>query len=203
MTPEDERDKTQIGAKPPPKLPTGPPKPTSHEPPATPEPQAPRLESTAEAADDDEATVFEARPRSSFRLQRVQPPGHSEIIVLDRTSYVAGRMPACEIRLYTPSASREHARFNNVGGAWEVEAIGDRVVLVNGTPIHAATRLSHQSVVKLGGDEVVFLDERAALATAAPDVAARPPGRQGWLVLALVLLGAALAAVAWWWSVES
>ncbi|HVM95649.1 MAG TPA: FHA domain-containing protein [Candidatus Acidoferrales bacterium] len=194
--PDDDDEKTHIGAKPPPKLP-GALKP----PPTAASQDAPATSQVPDAPDDEEATVFEARPRSNFRLQRVQPAGHSEILILDRASYVAGRLPTCEIRLLTPSASREHARLECIDGEWWVEPIGDRVVQVNGTPIRDKTKLSHQVILKLGGDELIFLDERAALAKLAPAAApASAPSRRLPLVPLVAVLAALLAIAIWWFA---
>jgi len=180
------------------------PPPVSPPPPATtPEVRAPapaQPTASSVAIDAEEATqILPQRRVATMRLQRVQPPGRSEMIELDRASYLMGRSVACDLTLYSPTASREHARLHNQGGAWFIEPVEAREVNVDGVAIKESTRLVHAMRLRLGGDELIFLDEtasRAAAAAAAPDVRAR----FGLKRMVIIVVGIALFAVAgvWW-----
>ncbi|MEO6027183.1 MAG: FHA domain-containing protein, partial [Candidatus Binatia bacterium] len=96
------------------------------------------------------------------RLQRMQPPGRSDIINLDRTHYLMGRLPSCDLRLYSQTASREHAQLTVRDGHWYLTPVEGKAVLVNGTQVKEEVPLMHKMRLQLGGDELVFLDESGA-----------------------------------------
>ena len=155
----------------------------------------------ADGGDFNEHTILLAdlqrQAAPAARLQRLQPPGRSDIVTLDRTHYLMGRLPSCDLRLYSQTASREHAQLTARDGRWYLTPVTGKVVLVNGSQVKEEVPLTHKMRLQLGGDELLFLDESGATL-----VADAPPGRNAlagtrWL---LALIGAlALAAVLWLW----
>ncbi len=132
------------------------------------------------------------------RLQRMQPPGRSDIVTLDRTHYLMGRLPSCDFRLYSQTASREHARLTARDGRWYLTPVAEKVVLVNGSPVKEEVPLMHKMRLQLGGDELVFLDENeATVIREAPGPGAGLADNR-WLALVIALV--ALALVVWLWA---
>jgi len=147
---------------------------------------------------DEEGTVILTRDRRvAATLQRVQPPGHSEVIHLDRTSYLAGRSHKCDLQLYSPSASREHARLTFRDAAWYVQPLGGKPVIADGVKVRDEQRLTHKMRLQFGGDELLFFDESAAASfpEARP---ATPTSKRPALVLLAVAAIVALGLAAWW-----
>lgn len=132
------------------------------------------------------------------RLQRMQPPGRSDVVTLDRTHYLMGRLPSCDLRLYSQTASREHAQLTARDGRWYLTPVTGKVVLVNGTQVKEEVPLTHKMRLQLGGDELLFLDEsRATAVEDAPRAGAGIVGQRWWLaVIGLV----ALATLLWLWA---
>lgn len=153
--------------------------------------------------DEDDATVILVqRPQTNVRLQRLQPPGRSEIILLDRTTYLLGRSHTCDIELFSATASRTHARLTNRDGKWYVAPLESRSVRVNGVAVNGDVPLTHKGRVQLGGDELLFLDESGAAAT----VAAPPTptlARRRWASILFVVAIVAVVATALWWLLRS
>ena len=189
------------GAAPPiPKLP-----PAGHKPPP-PEPAAAERTSRGSVAppptavdDEEEGTVIVTRKQATAAtLQRLQPPGHPEVIHLDRTSYLVGRSHKCDLALYSPTASREHARLTFRDAAWHLQPLGDKPVIADGNKVGGELRLTHKMRLQLGGDELLFFHESAAVAP--PVTAPAVPSSVGRLVtiLVVVAVGATLAVAAWW-----
>ena len=134
------------------------------------------------------------------RLQRMQPPGRSDIITLDRTHYLMGRLPSCDLRLYSQTASREHAQLSARAGRWYLTPVTGKVVLVNGTQVKEEVPLTHKMRLQLGGDELVYLDESGVTAVESAPRASAERGDNRWL---LVLIGVlTLAAVLWLWAIR-
>jgi hypothetical protein len=132
------------------------------------------------------------------RLQRMQPPGRSDIVTLDRTHYLMGRLPSCDLRLYSQTASREHAQLTARAGRWYLTPVSGKVVLVNGSQVKEEIPLTHKMRLQLGGDELVFLDESGVTALADVPRVGTGLGNNRWL---LVVIGAlALAAGLWLWA---
>ena len=167
-------------------------------------PQAPPVAapSTGGSGDFTEHTVLLSdlqRPvTTTARMQRLQPPGRSEIVTLDRTHYLVGRLSSCDLRLYSQTASREHAQLTTRDGRWFLTPVAGKVVLVNGTQVKEEVQLTHKMRLQLGGDELLFLDESGAPAVTGPAAATATLAGQRWLVYAvgaLVLLG-----LLWFWA---
>ncbi|MCC6764929.1 MAG: FHA domain-containing protein [Deltaproteobacteria bacterium] len=165
--------------------------------PASPPPAAP-----AAGGDFAERTILlsDLQPQGAApaRLQRMQPPGRSDIVTLDRTHYLMGRLPSCDLRLYSQTASREHAQLTARDGRWYLTPVTGKVVLVNGTQVKEEVPLTHKMRLQLGGDELLFLDESGAPAVQEGPAAGAVPGADRWLVIAIGLL--VLAAALWMWA---
>ena len=215
--PEASPDHTQASGTPPPTpkaaAPAGegtnhaiapPPKPPRAPAAASALPPTPTETPLAQPDAEEDGTVIVTRNRSATAtLQRVQPPGHSETIRLDRTSYVVGRSHKCDVRLYTESAHREHARLLFHDGAWYAEPFSGKTVIADGVKVREEQRLTHKMRLQLGGDELLFFDE--GVAASQPEARpTAPPSRRPLLgVLLAVALVAALGLAAWWLSLRS
>lgn len=132
------------------------------------------------------------------RLQRMQPPGRSDIVNLDRTHYLMGRLPSCDLRLYSQTASREHAQLTARDGRWYLTPVAGKVVLVNGTQVKEEVPLTHKMRLQLGGDELLFLDESGVTAIDETPAGAAAFGGNRWLLVAIAVV--VLAAVVWLWA---
>lgn len=134
------------------------------------------------------------------RMQRMAPPGRSDVVNLDRTHFLMGRLPSCDFRLYSQTASREHAQLTARDGRWYLTPVAGKVVLVNGSPVKEEVTLTHKMRLQLGGDELIFLDESGATEVrgeaSAGTGAALGDGR--WIALVVALV--ALALVVWLWA---
>lgn len=217
-------DKTQFGVAPPPQVkrtpqveqkaaPEASPDHTqgAGAPPPTPKPTAPAGESTSHAIApppkppaappeaDEEGTVILTRDRNvTATLQRVQPPGHSDVIRLDRTSYLVGRSHKCDVPLYSSAASREHARLTYRDAAWYVQPLGGKPVIADGVKVGDEQRLTHKMRIQLGGDELLFFDESVAASAPEARPAAPASKRPPLGVLLGVAVVVALGLAAWW-----
>ena len=103
--------------------------------------------------------VLARRVESTVRLERVAPKGEAEVIALDRPSFVLGRGHGCDVKLRTPTASREHARIFFQNGQWTVASLEQKTFYVDGArhaggevPLRGGMRL------RLGDDEFVVVD---------------------------------------------
>ena len=204
-------ESTRLAAMPPP-IPKAPAAPAAPATPSTPiapttKPAAPAPPPAGGGGDFTEHTILLSDLQKEFvppaRLQRMAPPGRSDIINLDRTHYLMGRLPSCDLRLYSQTASREHAELNVRDGRWYLTPVAGKAVLVNGTQVKEEVPLVHKMRLQLGGDELLFLDESGATAVqeaprggVATSTAAAASNR--WLALVIALV--ALALVLWLWA---
>lgn len=141
-------------------------------------------------------STLQPQAAPAARMQRLQPPGRSDIVTLDRTHYLMGRLPACDFRLYSQTASREHAQLTARDGRWYLTPVAGKVVLVNGSPVKEEVPLTHKMRLQLGGDELLFLDESGpAVVEVAPSVG-DALGDKRWLVAVIAVV--VLAALLWW-----
>jgi FHA domain len=201
------RDPTQFAAASAPKpqtpLPSPPPQPVAPSEPEAGRPDAPPAlpasrDVSSAGALDDETRILPQQSVVTARLLRIQPPGRKDLILLDRSSYTIGRSHTCDIRLYSPSAHREHARLFRREGGWWVVPLESKAVVVNDENINAEVALAHEMRLEFGGDELLFLDE--SLAPPRAEAGVSPPAAIRLIRAAgLVVLVAALAAVAAWW----
>jgi pSer/pThr/pTyr-binding forkhead associated (FHA) protein len=209
--PDEKDEKTEFVRPLQPKLPGGPP-PAPAAPPPPPPPPTPAASPPPAPAptpapppprrrDEDEgATVILTDVRQiTATLQRVQPPGRSEIIRLSAPQYKVGRAENCEVRLFTETASREHATLVNRQGAWYLQPLPGKSVIANGSRTREEVALQHKMRLQLGDDELIFFDEAAARQprthVPATPAAAPPPATRPAFLIALAVV--ALAALAW------
>lgn len=144
------------------------------------------------AATPEDATVIIAgRAQSMVRLQRVQPTGRSEMIALDRSTYILGRSHTSDIELFTPTASREHARLVYRDGQWYLQPFEQHAVLVDGKMVRHEARVTNRMRLQLGDDELVFLDGSA------PAVGEGAAKSSTWLFAAVGAAVVLLAVAAW------
>jgi hypothetical protein len=173
--------------------------------PAAPPPQASAPPPPSASDDDEGATVIMTRStKTPCSLQRLQPPGHgSEVVSLTADSYVMGRSRTCDIQLYSPSASRSHARLVKRGAEWFLQPEEGRAVLAGGSTVKDEVRLVQKLRLQLGGDELLFFDENAAVAApaATPSAAGGAEAKGGsrtMMIVGIVVVVVAIAAVAAW-----
>jgi len=122
------------------------------------------------APDDEERTVvLGRRVEPTVRLERVAPAGEAETIALDRPSLLLGRGHGADVKLRTPTASREHARIVSKDGRWFIVAIERKTFSVDGkkhssgeVPLGGGTR------IRLGDDEFVVVDATGGVAAPRP-----------------------------------
>ena len=143
------------------------------------------------ATAEDATVIITDRARAMVRLQRVQPPGRSEMITLERSTYMLGRSDTCDIALHTPTASREHARLVYRDGQWYVQPFEQHIVLVDGRAVRHEARVTDRMRLQLGDDELVFLDSGSQ---AAGDAA---PGSRTWFLIAGGVGVVVLVAAMW------
>lgn len=149
---------------------------------------------------DEERTVVQDT-RARQVLQRLRPPGHSEVIPLQLAYYTVGRSTQCSIRLFSETASRRHAHLLRREGVWYLEPEPGKTVIVDGTRVEKEIRLRHRTLLEFGDDALVYLDPGAALAADQ----SRPPregpwaGRRGlsWVAVWVVLGVVSLLVLAW------
>ena len=170
-------------------------------------PQSPPMPSTrpssdpgsrpgADVGEEETVIVSTKQPAAVARMQRLKPSGRSDLIALDRTTYMLGRSSNADIALFSPTAGRMHARLTKRGDAWYISSIEDHTVRLNGIEVPEETEIAHKTHVELGGDELLFLDGRAPAETPALELTGRIPGL--WILLLLVLLLAAAVTAAGW-----
>ncbi len=184
------RDKTDAGLGMP-ELPSAPPSATS--------PAAPVADDDA-----DETHMLESaeQPRLLVMIDHIEPPGHPQSVALAGASYVIGRATTSDIRLFSGTASREHARLVRRADAWVLVPSEGKMVLANGTVVRDEVRLENRMLLQLGGDQLRVIDQAAALAAPEPSAVAPSPSpvtastrRWWWAVVAVA--AALLAALLW------
>jgi hypothetical protein len=200
-------ESTRLGVAPPP-MPKGPVAPPAAPASVAPPPSAPAtVKAPAQpppASDFAEHTVLlsslQEQAVPPARMQRMAPPGRSDVVNLDRTHFLMGRLPSCDFRLYSQTASREHAQLTARDGRWYLTPVAGKVVLVNGSPAKEEVPLTHKMRLQLGGDELIFLDESGATEVRgeAPAGTAARLGDVRWIALLVALV--ALALVMWLWA---
>jgi pSer/pThr/pTyr-binding forkhead associated (FHA) protein len=156
----------------------------------------------AEAGDEDATQIVRPeanRPR--FALRHEQPPGHSGTTTLKQDAYLIGRSPNSDLRLFSTTASREHARLTLRSGAWYLAPCEGKTVLVDGQGVHAEVRLIHKMRLQFGDDELLVLDQAAAVdapASAATAAGASAGSGMRWVIVGAVAAAVVIAAVIVW-----
>src|SRR5579862_2727785 len=109
---------------------------------------------SADIADDEgEETVAigQVSQRSPHSLQRVQPAGHTGVVYLTGDTYLMGRKHGADLPLFSPTASREHARLVRRTDGWYLETLAEKAVIANGSLVRTAVRLEHKMRLQIGG----------------------------------------------------
>jgi pSer/pThr/pTyr-binding forkhead associated (FHA) protein len=210
MSDDDKKDDaTHVGGAPPamPKLPGSAPPPATGEathvgapPPQLPKPGTPPAASEEDADDEETVAIAQVPQRTPFSLQRIQPPGHAGVVYLAGAAYLLGRKQGADLPLFSPTASREHARLERRSDGWYVEPIEGKAVIVNGSLLRAAARLEHKTRIQLGGDELIFFDETVlAPASTSTSPAAETPRshRVAWIAIGVLVLLAVAGVLGW------
>lgn len=95
------------------------------------------------------------RFRLRFLLQEIDLPQGETLV---------GRSANCQVTLDDPLVSREHARLRIQGGQAFVEDLGSRNgVHVGGKPVAGSTRLANGDRIRIGTQELVFLELPASV----------------------------------------
>lgn len=121
-------------------------------------------------------------------LEHVIPSDHAGVHRLDKKVSSIGRALECDLRLYSASASRQHASIEQRENDWVLVPMEGRRVLVDGELIDAEVVLEPGMRLGLGDDELVVLDQEEP--TAVEDEP-KPILRAG--VIALVTIGSGVA----------
>lgn len=153
-------------------------------------------------------------PSSSLRpmlLERIEPSlGRGERLRLDAAHWRVslGRAEESDIRLYTASASRDHASIaGSESGAWILTPAKDRSLLIDGEPVTEPIVLEVGMNLVLGQDHLRCvtegLDRRASTAATVADGFTDPagwrigrPGLTGLVAGAVTLIGIIWAVLA-------
>ena len=149
-------------------------------------------------------------PSSSLRpllLERIEPSlGRGERLRLDATHWNVslGRAEESYVRLYTASASRDHATIaGNEKGEWVLTPAPNKSVLIDGESISEDIVLEVGTNIVLGQDHLRCVAEgldRAASAAATVADGFKDPdggGNRRVIVIGLVLGAATLIGIAW------
>jgi hypothetical protein len=152
-----------------------------------------------------------AEPAVLRRLAPQEGAGESVALVLDGN--LLGRSHICNIPLLSATASRQHAEIVARDGEWFLSPAGGKMVIVEGRPVFDELQLRHEMRIRLGGDELVFLQEdtvvvgafeedetyvtRSRRADPTPGPATEP-GRSPLVWIALVGAAIVVAALAFW-----
>ncbi len=98
------------------------------------------------------------------QLERLAPPEHrGEIVVLDpaRNEYQVGRHEACDVRLYSPIASRQHARLvAEPDGTWVLRPAAGKPVKAGRKQVEADLPLTNGMRITLGDDAFKVVAEQ-------------------------------------------
>lgn len=147
--------------------------------------------------------IGQVSQRSPHSLQRVQPAGHTGVVYLTGDTYLMGRKHGADLPLFSPTASREHARLVRRTDGWYLETLAEKAVIANGSLVRTEVRLEHKMRLQIGGDELIFFDE-TKLALSVPAQPAEAPANRSrrwlWISIAAAALIALAAVAAWLWG---
>jgi pSer/pThr/pTyr-binding forkhead associated (FHA) protein len=151
-------------------------------------------------------TVIETAVVVGIQFNQVEPKEHAAPHFLDQSAYLLGRSRECDLRLYSGTASRQHAKVERRDDGWHVVPLENKQVIADGKVVRGEIRLRHGMRLRLGGDEFEVVDPGVAASSGGDVVAAR--GRRGarrardYIFSPLALVGAVLllaAALGLWW----
>ena len=104
--------------------------------------------------DDGDRTVVLRRSEPKFALVHTgTEAGASERVRLDRPRMVLGRGHGVDVKLRSPTASREHARIEEEAGTWFVEGFEGKSVYVDEALVENRIELQVGMRIRLGDDE--------------------------------------------------
>jgi len=144
-------------------------------------------------------------------LERIEPSlARGERLRLDAAHgpVSIGRAERNDLRLYTASASREHAVIaGNEAGAWLLTPVEGRSVSIDGDPTEEPVELEIGMNLVLGGDhlrcvaDTPLREESSGGTESSGRISEGPSGRRGrasWIVIGLIAAaGLGLIAYAW------
>lgn len=163
----------------------------------------------AETLADSETAIAPSAALPSLILERIEPSlGRGERLRLDAARWPVriGRAERNDLRLYTASASREHAVITgSPEGSWILTPAEGKPVSIDGDPTEEPVELEAGMNLVFGGDhlrclaDVPLRDASTAAAGAGPEAArSGRGGRASWIAIgAIAALGSGLIAYAW------
>lgn len=174
-------------------------------------PGADRVDATSRAGGETRGTIPPSSSLHPMLLERVEPSlGRGERLRLDAAHWHVrlGRAEQNDVRLYTASASREHAEIRgNQNGDWVLQPAAGKSVLVDGDAITEPIVLEVGMNLVMGGDHLRCVTEglgrgEMAAPTAADGLRDEHSGGTGphvgwWVIGAIAALGVAMIAFAW------
>ena len=96
------------------------------------------------------------RGKTKFRLKFL-----FQEVDLAPGEFLIGRSPSCNLTLEDPLVSRKHARILTTESGAVLDDLGSRNgTLVNGEPVFEGHRLANRDRIRVGGHEMVFIEER-------------------------------------------
>jgi pSer/pThr/pTyr-binding forkhead associated (FHA) protein len=130
--------------------------------------------------------------RPWISLEHVLPPDFAGVERLDKEVAIVGRSLECDVRLYSASASRQHARIEQREDGWYLAPIEGRRVMVDGQIVEDEIELQTGMRLSFGDDELLVVDQE--------DPQPREDSRKTrWqVVVPVVLAGAASLLVLLW-----
>ena len=115
----------------------------------------------AAPADEERTVVLAPRKvESTMRLERIVPKDVAETVVLDRPNLLLGRGHGCDVKLRTPTASREHAKVFFRNGQWMIAGVEGKSFYADGArQTGGEVALRGGMRLRLGDDEFEVVDE--------------------------------------------
>ncbi len=96
--------------------------------------------------------------RIDWELERLSPPAHRGGTVPlrpHRRCYLVGRSQRCDVRLFTATASRQHAELRrDAEGVWWLTPVAGKLVLADGEPVEGECELCEGLNLVLGEDRL-------------------------------------------------
>jgi predicted component of type VI protein secretion system len=140
----------------------------------------------------DADTVHWDEPHAAWMsLERVLPADEAGLTRIEKEVATVGRAIDSDVRLFSASASRQHARIEQKNGAWVLVPIEGRRVIVDGETLDGEVELQAGMRLVFGDDELVVADQEEPDESEAE---ARFGIRPELVVLATAATGAALYA---------
>ena len=99
------------------------------------------------------------RERPWITLEHVLPAEYAGTQEIDKEVVVLGRALECEVRLFSASASRQHARIEQRPDGWYLIPMEGKRVIVDGRILDGEVMLEAGMRLGLGDDEIVVVDQ--------------------------------------------